>query len=83
VSTGPASAVSLELTIGELIDRLAIENVRLWHLQDAMTVADDRAAANAARATTEANTRRVALRAEITRRLEGRGDDGTRVYGHA
>jgi len=75
--------VSLELTIGELIDRLAIENVRLWHLQDAMTVADDQAAASAARATLEANTRRVALRAEITRRLEGRGADGTRVYGRA
>lgn len=72
----------MDLTLGELIDRLSIENVRLWHLQDRQNSADDTVVAATAREVMAANTRRAALRAEITRRLEGgREDDGERRYG--
>lgn len=68
------------LSLGDLIDRLSIENVRLWHLQNEMGSPDDAVAAQAARLVTEANTRRIAYRAEITRRLEGGHPDDTRSY---
>ena len=68
------------LSIGDLIDRLSIENIRLWHLQNQMSSPNDAEAATAARLVNEANIRRVAYRAEITRRLEGGHPDGIRRY---
>ncbi len=56
----------MELTIGEMIDRLSIVNIRLWHLQD--IVADETEAsvvAKAAKDIERANAERAELRNAI------------------
>jgi hypothetical protein len=66
------------VSIGELIDKLAIVNIKMWHMDEALARTDDPVKkgeyADIAR---NLNRERTSLREEINLRLEGysRGSD--------
>jgi hypothetical protein len=73
-ATVPDVAVA---TVGELIDRLGIVNVKIYHLEDVVRESEDtQAVCDAARKTRELNRERSALKNAITRMTQG---DGARV----
>ena len=61
------------VSIGELIDRLSIVNIKMWHMDEAISKTDDKIKkgeyADIAR---NLNKERTDLREEINIRLEGR-----------
>jgi Arc/MetJ family transcription regulator len=68
-------------TIGELIEKLIIENIRLWHLQDKVNIEqDDAIVANVAKNIIITNQKRSALRAEVSKRL-GEHESSIKLYG--
>ena len=69
-------------TIGELIEKLVIENIRLWHLQDRVqTEEDDKLVACAAKQVISVNQKRSQLRAEISNRLS-ESEESIKLYGN-
>jgi len=71
----------MDLTIGELIDRLSIANVRLWMLQDKVADAEeDSVVAKAAKDIEKANAERSQLRAAINE-FFGDREEAVKSYG--
>ena len=68
-------------TIGELIEKLIIENIRLWHLQDVVADSnDDGTVAKSAKQVIKVNKKRAEIRAEVSNRL-GEDDESIKIYG--
>lgn len=70
------------ISIGELIDRLSIANVKVWKAEEAMSkVKNDKEIAKYALMIRAVNRERSELREEINSRLEGR-TRGTNKLGY-
>lgn len=76
---GVLSPKRYDVSIGELIDRLAITNIKIWHLDSKLAELnkskkkeDKIEAGEIAAITRDANNERVAVREEINLRIEGK-----------
>ena len=71
------------ISIGELIDRISIINVKIWHAEEKFTRAkeenDKENMANIAVLTRELNRERASLREEINHCIEGKGRGSTKL----
>ena len=68
------------ISIGELIDRLSIANVKVWKAEEAMSkVTSDKEVAKYALMIRAMNRERSELREEINSRLEGRTRGTTKI----
>lgn len=68
-------------TIGELIEKLVIENIRLWRLQDMVVDSSSlHDVGKTAKQIIEVNRRRSQLRAEVSNRL-GENEQSIKIYG--
>ncbi len=74
------------VSIGELIDRLAITNIKIWHLDAELANLnksgkdkDKIRAGELAAITRDANSERVSVREEINLRLEGKTRGTTKI----
>jgi len=60
------------ISVGELIDRLAITNIKMWHLDEALAKTDDKVKKGEyADMVRNLNKERTDLKEEINIRLEG------------
>ncbi len=74
---------NFKISIGELIDRISILNVKIWHSEEAFSNAknkkDIKQMANIAILTRTLNSERACLREEINICLEGIGRGSTKI----
>lgn len=70
-------------TIGNLIDKLTICNIRIWMAEDIKRTGNDKQIADACRVTNKANQYRNDLIEEIDNRLNEKsyGQGSTKLYG--
>ena len=69
-----------KVSIGELIDKLSIVNIKMWHMDEAMSKATDKAKAGEyALIARDLNRERSDLREEINIRLEGQSRGSNKI----
>jgi hypothetical protein len=69
-----------KVSIGELIDKISIVNIKMWHMDEALSKTDDKVKkgeyADIAR---QLNRERTDLREEINLRLEGKSRGSNKI----
>ena len=78
--------MAYNLSIGELIDRVSIANIKIWHLEQAISEARDKKrmeeVGKMALQVRELNTDRSELRAEINKRMNDSNQGSNKIEYH-